>query len=153
MTQNPSPPFEPEDLIGTWHLKAHSLYPETFSGILLYLPDLSMSVIIQGQALIDNELRDHTIAYAGTFSIDGPFVCHQVEVSNLAKRLGTTQRRSITLKGRELILSETSDLNQGLRVVWERKGSTSPNKLRTAPYSWVAERRLLVDKGRQRGNL
>ena len=107
------------DLIGTWKLKRHSSFTENVEGLLLYHPNQSMAVVIQGKYMEDGKAVDATIAYAGTFFLEGDCVVHHPSVSNSQSRIGVPQKRFLKLAGHSLFLYENAD-HSGLVVQWER---------------------------------
>jgi Lipocalin-like domain len=113
-------------LLGTWKLKQfvrevtgtgeryNQLGPHP-EGILTYSKDGRMSVLLlagdrvkpRGDVPTDEEstsLYRTMIAYAGTFTVDGPKVVHHVELSWNGARAGTDQVRFYVLEGDTLTI-------------------------------------------------
>ena len=117
-----------EELYGTWRLVsftgqdvATGVKTDTFGkaprGFLSYGRDGRMSALLvkderpkpTNLAKVTNEERAELfktmIAYAGTYSVDGNVVTHQVDISWNANWTGTSQVRNIKLAGRKLYIT------------------------------------------------
>jgi len=63
-------------------------------------------------------------AYAGTYTLSGNTVTHQIEIASIPNRVGTTLVRTFTLSESRLTLKTPLALNDGVEtvfeLVWER---------------------------------
>ena len=63
-------------------------------------------------------------AYAGTYTLSGNTVIHQIEIASIPNRVGTTLVRTFTLSENRLTLSTPPVLSDGVEtvfeLVWER---------------------------------
>lgn len=136
--------FSEADLLGSWTLFS---YVETYVddghqetpagpapiGLLLYLPDRSMSAqIARGPNAGLHRDSDLILSYGGRFSVSHNRVVHHVSLASNEARVGQTLERSISLpRPGALILRTVAPLDTGAGLAhgvlsWQRAlGATS----------------------------
>ena len=142
----------PPVVVGTWTLVsatstdengngARSPYGKKPTGMLIYKPDGSMSLVMSYEgrkplSVMDREAAPATeraeafssfLAYAGHYTLAGNRVTHHVEVGSVQNWVGTDLVRSIEVKGDRLAL-RTPATRLGaqlviLELVWQRAGA------------------------------
>lgn len=135
--------------LGTWYLheayavdesdnRLHDLYGARPDGVIHYLPEGRMSVLIthDGRKPIDGdrqaapadqraEAYSGCIAYAGTYSLHDGWVHHEIDLSTYHNWVGTTLRRLATFDGCTLTLLTPPQMQNGretvLKLLWRRE--------------------------------
>ena len=138
-----------EQLYGTWRLVSNirevvgtgeraNIFGEAPRGLLTYGRDGRMSAIVVGEnrpkpmdlaKLTDHEraeLFKTMVAYAGTFSVEGDRIVHNVDISWNENWTGTAQVRHFRVEGRRVIIRGDQIGPDGRHVIavltWEKLG-------------------------------
>ncbi|MFT6559542.1 lipocalin-like domain-containing protein [Sneathiella sp.] len=131
---------EPQSIIGTWKLKDwHSrkngefyAYPmeKDVKGQLIYTPCGRMSGFLMRADFKDRPPRSDasaaiSLSYGGNWYIEGPEVCHDVDLSTIPGWIGTTLRRTMIWQGDDLLLKTGPETGKDGHdyenlLLWER---------------------------------
>ncbi len=121
------------NLVGSWELKGFELeshekgkhpWGKNVRGLLIYADTGHMSVAINRDLTDtgnpDKDLFDASLFYAGTYSVEGNIVRHQVTIATSPARIGKEMIRFAALNGDELILTSPPESYGTATLVWRR---------------------------------
>ena len=120
----------PTQLIGPWELQSFEVetngtllsWGESCRGLLLYTADGHVSVGINRNVGLKNfDVIKDSLFYAGTFSLQGNRIIHQIIVASSKERIDAELIREAELHDGQLTLIGTSDRGRPFCLVWKRK--------------------------------
>ncbi len=124
-----------DDLIGSWKLLSFQIEDTAgvkrdwqgggAEGILIYSKAGLVSVAINAspatfkQLKNPEELLERSLFYAGTYTVKGNEIIHQVQLAINPARIGETMIRSFELKDKNLTLKGSGEYGASI-ILWER---------------------------------
>jgi hypothetical protein len=126
--------FTTADLVGSWKLESFQIeelsgtirpWGSNLHGLLIYAPTGHMSVSINRDVIAtsDNEsknLFDSILFYAGTYSIEGDIIRHQVTEASNPSRIGKELIRYTQLEGDTVRLTTPKESFGTAILTWKR---------------------------------
>lgn len=123
-----------DEVIGVWNLESFTIFPkddgsrpwgEDMRGLLIYTESGHVSVSINKKVLsksgnAEKDTLDSVLFYAGTYSVEGNVIRHQVTQATNPDRIGREMIRFANLKNSTLILATPDEAFGKAELVWRK---------------------------------
>jgi len=123
-----------EQVTGIWTLEAFTIYPkeggsrpwgEELRGLLIYTESGHVSVSINKAVVpksgnAEKDILDSVLFYAGTYSVEGNVIRHQVTQATNPSRIGREMIRFATLENSTLKLATPDEAFGKAELVWRK---------------------------------
>lgn len=120
-----------DQIVGTWALDAFTIYPkeggsrpwgQDVRGLLVYTDSGHVSVAINRSAASDSpkDVLDSVLFYAGTYSVEGNTIRHQVTQATNPARIGREMIRYAELDHSTLTLTTPDESFGKATLVWRK---------------------------------